>query len=111
MVVGWLGEDLALRRRVWEALPWWGAGVALVKLLLAGVVARTLLRRRLAEPRALAKILAVWLVAVAGVFVLVWGSVFADEVPVILLVSGSVLSVPLVRVGAAPLALEWNRHR
>jgi hypothetical protein len=111
MVVGWLGEDPALRRRMWEALPWWGVGVALVKLLLAAVVGRTLVRRRLAEPRALAKILAVWLVAVAGVFVLTWGSVFADEVPAILLVSGSVLSVPLVRLGAAPLALEWNRHR
>jgi hypothetical protein len=104
-------EDRELAHRLWDALPWWAGAAALVKLLAAAWVSRVLVRRGLVEPRALGRLLAVWLLAAVGLFGLARGSVLFDEVPVSLLVSGAVLALPLVRLAAAPLALAWNRHR
>jgi hypothetical protein len=106
-----LMEDRELAQRLWDALPWWAGAAAFVKLLAAAGVSRALVRRGLVEPRALARLLVVWLLAAAGLFGLARGSVLLDDVPVSLLASGVVLALPLVRLGAAPLALAWNRHR
>jgi hypothetical protein len=106
-----LMNDPKLAHDLWEALPWLAGTAAVVKLLAAGWVGRVLLRRGLVEPRAIAKWLAVWLVAVVGLFALARGADLSDVVPVSLLASGAVLALPLVRLGAAPLALAWNRHR
>ena len=34
-----------------------------------------------------------------------------EGVPIAWIACGAILAVPLVRLAAAPLALEWNRHR
>jgi hypothetical protein len=104
-------DDPGLRDRLWEALPWYAAGAALLKLLAAAWVGRALLRRGLVGPTALAKLAAVWLLAAVILFALACAAVPSDLVPVSLLASGAVLGVPLVRLLAAPLALAWNRHR
>jgi hypothetical protein len=106
-----LAEHADFAHRLWVVLPWWAGGAALLKLLAASSVGRTLLRRGLVSPRGLAKLSALWLLAAAGLFVLVYGALPEDAAPVSLLASGAVLGVPLVRLLAAPLALAWNRHR
>jgi hypothetical protein len=111
MLYGTLMNDTTLAGRLWDALPWLAGGTAFLKLLAAAWVGRALLRRGLVSPHALAKWLAVWALAVAGLFVLAYGAVPDDAAPVSLLASGAVLGVPLVRLSAAPLALAWNRHR
>ncbi len=111
MMYAQVANEPGLGGRLWAALPWWAGAAALLKLLAAAGVGRALLRRGLVGPRTLAKWLAVWLLAVAGLFVLVYGAVPPAAAPVSLLASGAVLGVPLVRLAAAPLALAWNRHR
>jgi hypothetical protein len=100
-----------LAHRLWVELPWWAGGAVLLKLLAAGCVGRALVRRGLVGPRTLAKLLAVWLLAAVGLFILACAAVPSDVAPVSLLASGAALAVPLVRLLAAPLALAWNRHR
>jgi hypothetical protein len=107
----YVGDTPGLREQLRDALPWYAAGAALVKLLAAAGVGRALLRRGLVRPQALAKWLGVWLLAAATLFGLAWAAVEPDAVPVSLLASGAVLGVPLVRLAAAPLSLAWNRHR
>jgi hypothetical protein len=106
-----LVDDPELRERLWEALPWYAGGAVLLKLLAAACVGRALLRRGLIRPRALAKLLALWLLAAVGLFLLAYAAVPPDAAPVSLLAFGAALAVPLVRLLAAPLALAWNRHR
>jgi hypothetical protein len=84
----------------------------LLKLAAGAVVVRALLRRRLVAPRLLARLAAVWLVVAAGLFGLAcW--LMPPEVysPPIIGCAGVVLGMPLARLGLAPLALDWNRHR
>jgi hypothetical protein len=110
IVCGGLADNMGLRARLWEDLPWWAAGAALLKVAAGAWASHALLRRGLVEPRALAKLLTVWLLAAGGLFALACAAVPADVVPVSLLASGAVLGMPLVRLAAAPLALNWNRH-
>jgi hypothetical protein len=111
LFAGRLMNDPKLAHELWVALPWWAGAAVLVKLLAAAGVMRTLLRRRLVGPRTLAKYVAAWLLTAAGLFALACAALLPGEVPVSLLASGVVLSLPLVRLAAAPLALAWNRHR
>lgn len=104
-------SDPGLRDRLWVALPWWAGGAAFLKLLAAACVGRALLRRGLIRPQTLAKLLALWLLAAAGVFVLACAAIPPGSAPVSLLAFGAVLCVPMARLAAAPLALAWNRHR
>jgi hypothetical protein len=106
-----VGDTPGLGKRLWDALPWYAGGAALVKLLAAGCVGFALLQRGLARPQTLAMWLGVWLLAAVGLFVLAYEAAPVDVVPVSVLVSAAVLGVPLVRLAAAPLALDWNRHR
>jgi hypothetical protein len=96
---------------VWDALTGWAVGAVLLKLLAAGAVLQALVRRGLVEARMLAKLVGVWLLLAGGLFALAYAVVPAGAVPVSLIVCGVVLSLPLARLAAAPLALAWNRHR
>jgi hypothetical protein len=111
MLLAHTADDADFRHWAWETLPWWAGAAAALKLLAAALVGRAFLRQNLLGKRALAKVLAVWLLAAVGLFVLAYGAVPDGAAPVSLLASGAVLGVPLVRVAAAPLALAWNRHR
>jgi hypothetical protein len=92
-----------------HTLTWGAGGSVLLKLTIAAVVLRALVRRGLLEARTLAKLLGLWLFLTGALFTLAYVAVPA--VPVSLLACGVVLSLPLARVAAAPLALAWNRHR
>jgi hypothetical protein len=93
------------------ALPWpLGLAFAL-KLLLAGWAARVALRRRLWDARPMAWVVGVWLVTAGCLLLLAAWLVPAGGVPAAAAPLGIVLALPLGGILAAPLALEWNRHR
>lgn len=96
---------------IWTSLPWLMGMAAGVKLLAGGLVMRALYRRGLVAARTLKELLAIWLAVAAGFFVPLCWLVPTEHVPVLLLAAVVVLCVPLVRPGAAPLVLAWNRHR
>jgi hypothetical protein len=99
-------------RATFFALASWlaGAGVVL-KVAAAGWVLRVVGRRRLMPSAFLAALVAGWIAAAAGLAALLCILISGDWVPPHLLALGAMLFVPLTRVAAAPLAVEWNRHR
>jgi hypothetical protein len=101
--------DVAKRLR--SALSWWAGAAVVLKLLVAALALRQLVRRRLLEVPTLVKLLGTWLIAAATLFCLAYAVLPADEVSVPLLAFAIVLCLPLARLSAAPLALAWNRHR
>jgi hypothetical protein len=88
-------------------LPWLLAVLLLLKLVLSGWIIRELHRRHLASRKSIRDALAVWATACAVLVAIVY--CFVTVTPTIAL--GVVLSVPLARIAAAPLALHFNRHR
>ena len=106
----WLAGRPGLLAALATALPYIAAGIVVLKLLLAGWLARVLWRRGLVGPRALATAAVVWTgVAVGAVAVLGWLTWGQASLAAVAL--GVVLVLPLNRFAAAPLALAWNRHR
>ena len=57
------------------------------------------------------RLVGVWLAGVGGLFAVLCWLVPCDVAPWYVLASCAVLAVPLVRIGLAPLAVAWNRHR
>jgi hypothetical protein len=88
-------------------LPWLLGLLLLLKLAAASWMFRELQRCNLATSETTRKSLLLWgaicigLLAVAGCFVKLTPT----------LAVGTIFAVPLVRIGAAPLCLHWNRHR
>jgi hypothetical protein len=92
-------------------LPWVLGPAAVFKLALGVGVLWALLQRGHVGAARLALLLGAWLLAAISAFaVLVW-LVPRGAVSVPLLAFVVVLSLPLVRVAAAPLTLAGNRHR
>ncbi len=104
---GWIYRAPHLQGLLIELLPWFvGVNVAL-KLCGAIAVSAALLRSGILPGQTVAKGWAVWLAAVCGVVAIlalfgVWSWYAA---------AGVIIFVPLTRIGLAPLALAWNRHR
>jgi hypothetical protein len=92
-------------------MPWVVAGLACLKLVLGAVSIRALRRKRLLADRTLLALGGVWLAAFAVVFGTVAWLVPADVAPAYTLAPGVLLLLPLARLSAMPLALDWNRHR
>jgi len=94
-----------------EWLPRILAALVALKLTAAAAVAAGLRRKRLVADRTLAAVAGIWsaVVAVLG-GTLVW-VVPADWAAGPTIVMTVALMVPLARVSALPLALDWNRHR
>jgi hypothetical protein len=107
----WLAASAAARSWLWN---WWQLfplALAVLKFVAAIWVARRLVRSRLVTDRVLLIGAASWMLAVLMLHaVLVWW-VDMPYTPPHLLLLIAILAVPLVRVSAAPLALDWNRHR
>jgi hypothetical protein len=92
----------------WMILP---AILVVVKVTAGIVIARRLSRRGLIGDRLLVAGAAGWAAIVFALYgVFVW---WADTpiLPRFIFLLTAILAVPLVRVAAAPLALDWNRHR
>ena len=67
--------------------------------------------RRHAAPLALARYGLAVLAVAATVALALWLLPPEIDSPLTIGLSAVVLGLPLVRLGLAPLALEWNRHR
>ena len=91
----------------------WGlvAGLAGLKLVLAAVVIRALRRKHLVSDRTLLVVGGVWLATFAVLFGALAWLVPSDVAPTYTLGPGVLLLLPLARLSAMPLALDWNRHR
>src|SRR2546423_6207298 len=96
---------------VWSALPLIFAILVGLKMIAAVWIGVRLYQRRLLSDRALVTGAACWSVAVFALYgVLVW-LLDAPHIPQYLLMLVAILAIPLARLSAAPLALDWNRHR
>jgi hypothetical protein len=110
-----LGWWISMQPENYESLlasvPWLLGLLVGLKLLLAGWVMRALVRRRLLGSAAIARLAGLWLAAVAVVGALAIWQVPPGVLPWYVVSFCVVLAVPLARIGLAPLALAWNRHR
>src|SRR2546429_562317 len=110
-IVEWIIDSPSVQRALWNALPLILAGLVGLKMSAAAWIATRLDRNRLLGDRALVAGAACWLVAVLALYgVLVWffSTPFVAHYVLALI---AILTVPLARISAAPLALAWNRHR
>ena len=90
---------------------WWLGSAVAVKLLAATWVVRANDRRGLVERRALARLLCLWVAVAAALFVVAWEALSQEKVPALTVAFGIILLLPLVRLFATPLAVNWDRHR
>lgn len=98
------------RPLAWRMLPWLiGAAVA-AKAVAAMLLLRALGRSKLLAPASLKNYLALWFTITAALAAAFMALSPAGS-PVWMAISGAAMVVPLNRVAAAPLALNWNRHR
>ena len=96
---------------LWSALPLIFAVLATLKMIAAVWIVVRLYHGRLLSDRALVAGAAFWCLAVLALYgVLVW-LLDTPHIPHYLLMLIAILSIPLARLSAAPLALSWNRHR
>jgi len=107
----WIYDNPGVQRAVWDALPSILALAVCAKMGAAIWVATRLHRGRVVSDRVFVAGAAGWCAAVLALYgTLAWfldTPFFARYVLMLL----AILSIPLARVAAAPLALEWNRHR
>jgi hypothetical protein len=96
---------------VWDSIPLVLAIIAVAKTLAGCWVAVLLDRRRLVAPGILPAAAALWAGAVLAAYFLLRWVVPAILVPGWVLALMAIAFVPLVRIAAAPLAMDWNRHR
>lgn len=115
MVLGPVFESIAASRPalawLWDNWPIFPAILVVLKVAAAVVTAKRLTRSGLIADRVLVAAAAGWAAIVFVLYgVLVW---WADTpmLPGYRFLLIAILAVPLVRISAAPLALDWNRHR
>jgi hypothetical protein len=107
----WIQMHPQYHEILWASMPCFLGLLAALKLLLAGWVLRMLCRRRLLDRSAANRLVFVWLVAVIALLALSVWLVPRQLTPWPVAISCAILIVPAVRIGLAPLALAWNRHR
>jgi hypothetical protein len=110
-VGGWIYRHPETHERLLALVPWLIGLVILSRLLLAGLALRQGLRLGLFEPRTALRWLTAWVLLGSALFGLLAYVVPADLVPLRYLAFAVLLTLPMVRLTAAPLALAWNRHR
>ncbi len=108
----WIVSSSGLRLALWLALPWTLGALACIKIFAGGWMAVRLLDSKVLSGRMLVGGAAVWLAAVLALYTLLDWLVTGDVlIPRYSLALIAILAIPLARLSAAPLALEWNRHR
>ena len=96
---------------LWSELPVIFAALVCLKMSAAAWILARLWRGRLVDDSSLIAGAALWCVAVLALHgVLAW-TLDTPHLPRYLLMLLAILAIPLARLSAAPLALDWNRHR
>ena len=110
-IIARLRTNAAARVWLWNNWPMIAAVLVIIKTGLAAWVVTRLFRARLVADRRLLLGVFGWVAMVTALYaVLVW-LVDTPYVPRYMLLLLAILTVPLARLWAAPLALDWNRHR
>ena len=107
----WISESGRARLFLWDHWRTMLAVLVTIKMTAAAWIIHRLSLTRLVSDRTLVGSAAAWTTQVVTLYVvLVW---FGDSqfLPAHVFAMIAMLSVPLARLGAAPLALAWNRHR
>jgi hypothetical protein len=107
----WIYFHPRLHAAAWAAVPWLIGLLVATKLCIAVIIVRGLDRWQLMGRPAIAAILSAWGLTAIGFSALALWLVPAGQASAWSLISSVVLVVPFSRLAAAPLALEWNRHR
>jgi hypothetical protein len=107
----WLADHPEYQGPFRALLPWALGLAVLLKLAAVAVVGSVAVRRGLWERGSLAAVAGVWVVTAGCLLAVLSVLVPAGSVPWGTVPFGVVLVLPLARILAAPLALEWNRHR
>jgi hypothetical protein len=103
--------DSGARAWFWVVLYWTLGLIVAARMILASWIAMRLRRDGLLADRSLLTGAVLWLSAVAAVYGVMLWMAWTPLVPRFLLLMIATITVPLVRLAAAPLALAWNRHR
>ncbi len=112
MLLGrWLQMHPEAHRPFLRALPWLLGLAVTIKGCAACWTLRAASRRGHISTRTLRGGLVFWLATAIGLFVLLWTLLPAAIRSVALVLPGVFLALPLVRLAAAPLALDLQRHR
>jgi polyhydroxybutyrate depolymerase len=94
-----------------DALPWIGAGLIFLKVSIAAWIAARLYAGRLLSGHVIVTAAVCWIAIVLAFHSLlafvITNPLFPPYLPALI----AILSIPLARLAAAPLALAWNRHR
>jgi len=106
----WIADSGRLGE-VWSALPLIFAVLVAVKMAAAVWIALRLYGKRLLSDRTLVAGAALWCVTVFALYAALAWMLNTPHIPHYLLMLVAILTIPLVRVSAAPVALAWNRHR
>lgn len=96
---------------IWRALPWILSAVACLKVAAGAWVAVRLYDTRVLSDRALVIGAVSWLATVLAVYGMLEWFAASPLMPRFFLAAIAIVSVPLARISAAPLALAWSRHR
>jgi hypothetical protein len=106
----WIAESDRLGE-IWSALPLIFSILVAAKMSVVIWVGLRLFRNRLVSDRALVGGAAVWCMAVLALYgVLAW-LLDAPHIPHYLLMMIAILTIPIARLSASPVALASNRHR
>jgi hypothetical protein len=92
-------------------LPWVLASVLALKCALTATVYWANLQRGLLSLRTVVLVFIAWTAAATGLFSGLAWLVPQEAVTRVHLAEGVALVLPIARIGLAPLALTWNRHR
>jgi hypothetical protein len=110
-VAQWVADHKTVQARLFTSIPAILSILVTVKLLAAALVGSRLSRTGLIGDGMLVFGAATWVILVFALYgVLAW-LVSGPLLPRYFFMLVAILLVPLARVGAAPLALAWNRHR
>jgi hypothetical protein len=115
--VGTIGVGLIVKQPDWHehllGLVPWAIGAALAAKVIAGAVVGWLLaRHELVARHTLQWYAGGWVMAaLVLVGLALWLTPPELASPVVVAMAAVLLLLPLVRLGLAPLALDWNRHR
>ena len=107
----WIEDSKVVQARVWSAIPSVLALLVVLKMVAATWVAARLTGSGLLSDRTLVTGAAMWVLMVFSLYGVLGWLVSGPLIPRYFLMLIAILFVPLVRVSAAPLALDWNRHR
>ena len=109
-LVEWIADTERLGE-VWSALPIVFSILVAAKMIAVVWIALQLYRKRLVSDRTLVSGAAAWTLMVLLLYgVLAW-LLDAPHIPHYLIMLVAILTIPLARLSAAPIALASNRHR